>query len=166
MGENIRQVHAVTYEGFVTKRIEEPDDESLDQFIRHLAAYEVDREGEWRVYWPKPGGPWFVADGLSERAARIVERLLNDPRFIPSVSQGLTHTPVEGAVAEASKPQRRVGDDWNFNLSSLVRKSDRISDGRVTAWMVFSPEARAVRARVYEDQAEPDIRTVFVDSVD
>ena len=166
MGESIREVHAITYEGFVTQLIEGPDDESLDQFIRYLASYEVDTKGEWRVYWPTPGGPWFVADGLSERAARIVERLLNDPRFMPSVTQGLSHTPVKGAVAEASKPKRRVGDDWTFNLSRLVGTSDRTSDGRVTAWMRFSPEARADRARVYEERWEPGIRTVFVDSVD
>lgn len=166
MKDNIHEVRAVTYEGFVTEVIEGLDDESLRQFIRRLEAYEVDPQGEWRVYWPTPGGPWFVANGLSERAARIVQRLLNDSRFMPSVTQGLGHTPVEGAVAEASRPKRPVGEDWNFNLSSLVGASDRKTDGLVSVWMRFSPKARADRARAYEDQHNPRIRTVFVDSVD
>ena len=166
MEESLQEVRAVTYEGFVTEVIEGLDDESLQQFIRHLRSYEVDTQGEWRVYWPTPGGPWFVADGLSERAARIVERLLNDSRFMPSVTQGLGHTPVEGAVAEASRPKRPVGEDWKFNLSSLVGSSERSTDGLVSVWMRFSPEAQGGRARVYEDQHNPRIRTVFVDSVD
>ncbi|WIE72355.1 hypothetical protein [Curtobacterium sp. MCJR17_020] len=84
MTKNIREVHAITYEGFVNEAINVgPDDESLDQFIRRLETYGVSVEGEWRVYWPT-SGPWFVADRLSERAARVVERLLNDQRFMPS----------------------------------------------------------------------------------
>ncbi|WP_141718853.1 hypothetical protein [Curtobacterium sp. ER1/6] len=165
MTKNIREVHAITYEGFVNEAINVgPDDESLDQIIRRLETYGVSVEGEWRVYWPT-SGPWFVADRLSERAARVVERLLNDQRFMPSVSTGWHHEPVDGARAVASLTDRQVGPDWRHG-TDLTASSDRQTDGWVRVWMRFSSEARINRASSNLEQAPAGVRTVFVESVD
>ena len=148
MADSIREVRAITYEGFVNEAINVgPDDELLDQFIRRLQTYGVSVEGNWRVYWPA-SAPWFAADGLSERAARIVERLLNDERFMPSVSaaSGLQHEPIEGARAAAELAGRPVGKEWSHG-TNLMAPSDRQSDGRVPVWMRFTPATRASRSR-------------------
>jgi len=165
MTDGIREVHAITYEGFVSEAINVgPDDESIEQFIRRLETYGVSVLGEWRVYWPAPG-PWFVADRLSERAAVIIARLLNDRRFMPSVTAGMHHEPVDGARAVASLARQEVGPKWRPG-TSLTEPSARTSDGRVQVWMRFRPDTRADRPRADLEQAAPAVHTIFVESVD
>lgn len=164
MTDEIQEVHGLTLDRFVDELLAWYPDVTIEEVLRRLEHYEVDTAGEWRLYWPGEG-PWFVADRLSERAARILERIMNDSRFQPSVSSGMHLEAVQGGNAVAALPRRASGLAWNYGVD-LTAPSDRSTDGKVTAHLARSTRLQAgVRPQELE-QADPSVRVVLIDSVD
>jgi hypothetical protein len=101
MPEPISRVVGISYDEFVEEFVVEQHDTPLRSVLGWLETFGVDIHGEYRVYWP--ADTYVVADGISRRAARILERLFGDPRLFVSPSVGNPKFEIDQPRRDASK---------------------------------------------------------------
>ena len=148
---------SVDYDELVTLLVREYGDFSLNQALRILNNFGVDVSGDLDVYWP--ADHYVIEQKVSERAARILERMHADPRlifFCAGFPDGVPNATLKGAERHHSWTAAYAG------LTKTGRSKQYVNDHPFLGRVRPTPEFYRTTSEPFIPMNQPEERVKYV----